>query len=178
MWVTIDSLDTRVKLDRMRRSASVGKIKMCHVPSSCPVRASRLSYGAGWTLASGPAASHCQAWPSWRASTRLPGAPWLGCWPSWPTKAWCASCPGGGPSALRCVPKRTKHPAKAHRARQEQCSLFVSPLCYADQMNASRTARERVRAELTREITDVARGQLATEGAGGLSLRAVAREMG
>jgi len=40
-------------------------------------------------------------------------------------------------------------------------------------MNASRTARERVRAELTREITDVARGQLATEGAGGLSLRAV-----
>ena len=44
--------------------------------------------------------------------------------------------------------------------------------------NASRTARERVRAELTREITDVARGQLATEGAGGLSLRAVAREMG
>jgi AcrR family transcriptional regulator len=45
-------------------------------------------------------------------------------------------------------------------------------------MNASRTARERVRAELTREITDVARGQLATEGAGGLSLRAVAREMG
>jgi AcrR family transcriptional regulator len=45
-------------------------------------------------------------------------------------------------------------------------------------VNASRTARERVRAELTREITDVARAQLATEGAGGLSLRAVAREMG
>ncbi|MEV4011956.1 TetR/AcrR family transcriptional regulator [Nonomuraea angiospora] len=45
-------------------------------------------------------------------------------------------------------------------------------------MTASRTARERVRAELTREITDIARRQLATEGAGGLSLRAVAREMG
>ncbi|MEU7693052.1 TetR/AcrR family transcriptional regulator [Microbispora hainanensis] len=45
-------------------------------------------------------------------------------------------------------------------------------------MNASRTARERVRAELIREITDIARRQLATEGAGGLSLRAVAREMG
>src|SRR5258705_7235065 len=45
-------------------------------------------------------------------------------------------------------------------------------------MNASRTARERVRAELTREIADVARGQLATDGAGGLSLRAVARDMG
>ncbi len=47
-----------------------------------------------------------------------------------------------------------------------------------ERRSASRTARERVRAELTREITDVARGQLATEGAGGLSLRAVAREMG
>src|SRR5437868_14517740 len=45
-------------------------------------------------------------------------------------------------------------------------------------MTASRTARERVRAELTREITDIARRQLATEGAAGLSLRAVAREMG
>ncbi|MEV1200723.1 TetR/AcrR family transcriptional regulator [Microbispora rosea] len=45
-------------------------------------------------------------------------------------------------------------------------------------MNASRTARERVRAELIREITDIARRHLATEGATGLSLRAVAREMG
>ncbi|MEV0202315.1 TetR/AcrR family transcriptional regulator [Nonomuraea sp. NPDC050691] len=45
-------------------------------------------------------------------------------------------------------------------------------------MTASRTARERVRAELTREIIEIARRQLATEGAGGLSLRAVAREMG
>jgi AcrR family transcriptional regulator len=45
-------------------------------------------------------------------------------------------------------------------------------------MNASRTVRERVRAELTKEITDVARRHLATDGAPGLSLRAVAREMG
>jgi AcrR family transcriptional regulator len=45
-------------------------------------------------------------------------------------------------------------------------------------MTASRTARERVRAELTREIVDIARRHLATEGASGLSLRAVAREMG
>jgi AcrR family transcriptional regulator len=45
-------------------------------------------------------------------------------------------------------------------------------------VNASRTARERVRAELIREITEIARRQLATEGAAGLSLRAVAREMG
>ncbi len=45
-------------------------------------------------------------------------------------------------------------------------------------MNASRTARERVRAELMGEITDVARRHLARDGAAGLSLRAVAREMG
>jgi AcrR family transcriptional regulator len=40
------------------------------------------------------------------------------------------------------------------------------------------TARERVRAELTTEITDAARRQLASVGAAGLSLRAVARELG
>ncbi|HEX3792752.1 MAG TPA: TetR/AcrR family transcriptional regulator [Pseudonocardiaceae bacterium] len=45
-------------------------------------------------------------------------------------------------------------------------------------MNAGRTARERARAELTQEIKDEARRQLATAGAGGLSLRAVARELG
>ncbi|MCV2490365.1 TetR/AcrR family transcriptional regulator [Geodermatophilus sp. YIM 151500] len=40
------------------------------------------------------------------------------------------------------------------------------------------TARERVRAELTAEITDAARRQLAEVGAAALSLRAVARDMG
>jgi AcrR family transcriptional regulator len=45
-------------------------------------------------------------------------------------------------------------------------------------VNASRTARERVRDELTREIAEIARRQLATEGAAGLSLRAIARDMG
>ncbi|MBO0775076.1 MAG: TetR/AcrR family transcriptional regulator [Actinobacteria bacterium] len=45
-------------------------------------------------------------------------------------------------------------------------------------MNASRSARERVRAELTREITETARRKLATHGAAALSLRAVARELG
>jgi AcrR family transcriptional regulator len=40
------------------------------------------------------------------------------------------------------------------------------------------TARERVRAELTTEITDAARRQLAEVGAAALSLRAVARELG
>jgi AcrR family transcriptional regulator len=45
-------------------------------------------------------------------------------------------------------------------------------------MNASRSARERIRAELTREITEIARRHLTTEGAAGLSLRAVARDLG
>src|ERR1700728_3183386 len=40
------------------------------------------------------------------------------------------------------------------------------------------TARERARAELTREIKEEARRQLVATGAGGLSLRAVARELG
>lgn len=45
-------------------------------------------------------------------------------------------------------------------------------------MNAPRTARERARAELTQEITEAARKQLAADGAAGLSLRAVARQLG
>ncbi|MEU8414258.1 TetR/AcrR family transcriptional regulator [Amycolatopsis japonica] len=45
-------------------------------------------------------------------------------------------------------------------------------------MAATQTARERARAELTREIKDEARHQLAEVGALGLSLRAVARELG
>jgi AcrR family transcriptional regulator len=45
-------------------------------------------------------------------------------------------------------------------------------------MSASRTARERARAELTREIKEEARRQVAAEGAQGLSLRAVARQLG
>ncbi len=46
------------------------------------------------------------------------------------------------------------------------------------QASASQTARQRVRAELTREIKQEARRQLASHGAEGLSLRAVARELG
>jgi AcrR family transcriptional regulator len=45
-------------------------------------------------------------------------------------------------------------------------------------MTAIQTARERARAELTREIKQEARRQLAATGASGLSLRAVARELG
>jgi AcrR family transcriptional regulator len=44
--------------------------------------------------------------------------------------------------------------------------------------SASRTARERARAELTQEIKQEARRQLGAHGAQGLSLRAVARELG
>jgi AcrR family transcriptional regulator len=44
--------------------------------------------------------------------------------------------------------------------------------------SASRTARERARAELTQEIKQEARRQLTARGAQGLSLRAVARELG
>jgi AcrR family transcriptional regulator len=44
--------------------------------------------------------------------------------------------------------------------------------------DAPRTARERARAELTREIVDTARAHLAAEGAASLSLRAVARDLG
>jgi len=46
------------------------------------------------------------------------------------------------------------------------------------QRSAPRTARARVRAQLTAEIVDVARAHLATSGAAQLSLRAVARELG
>jgi AcrR family transcriptional regulator len=45
-------------------------------------------------------------------------------------------------------------------------------------MHAGRTARERAREELTREIKEEARRQLGSAGADGLSLRAVARELG
>jgi len=44
--------------------------------------------------------------------------------------------------------------------------------------NASRSARARVREELAKEILDAARGRLAVEGPAGLSLRAVARDLG
>jgi AcrR family transcriptional regulator len=44
--------------------------------------------------------------------------------------------------------------------------------------SASQTARARARAELTQEIKQEARRQLASRGAQGLSLRAVARELG
>ena len=44
--------------------------------------------------------------------------------------------------------------------------------------SATRTARARVRDELTREIKEVARAHLVEKGSAALSLRAVARELG
>jgi AcrR family transcriptional regulator len=48
----------------------------------------------------------------------------------------------------------------------------------ADQLNKPRTARARVREELTREIKESARRQLNEVGSAALSLRAVARDLG
>jgi AcrR family transcriptional regulator len=47
-----------------------------------------------------------------------------------------------------------------------------------DRPSVLRAARERSRAEITRQILDAARRHLATDGASGLSLRAIARELG
>jgi AcrR family transcriptional regulator len=49
--------------------------------------------------------------------------------------------------------------------------------CYAHTVSAPRTARARIRAELTEEILVVAHQELADQGAAGLSLRAVARRL-
>ena len=47
-----------------------------------------------------------------------------------------------------------------------------------DRPSVLRAARERTRAEITRQILDAARRHLATDGASRLSLRAIARELG
>jgi AcrR family transcriptional regulator len=59
-------------------------------------------------------------------------------------------------------------------------SILVIALDFGDHagMAAATGARARVRAELTQEILTAARRQLAEHGAAGLSLRAVAREVG
>lgn len=52
-------------------------------------------------------------------------------------------------------------------------------MCHTSDMPPGRRAvRDRVRAEMTQEIVDVARRNLAADGASGLSLRSVARELG
>ena len=53
-----------------------------------------------------------------------------------------------------------------------------APRAARDGPPAPRAARERVRAEITAEILDAARGYLATGGAPALSLRAIARDLG
>lgn len=51
-------------------------------------------------------------------------------------------------------------------------------MLYTEGMNAGKTARDRARAELTQEIKNEARRQLAVDGAQKLSLRSVARALG
>src|SRR5258708_1583005 len=48
----------------------------------------------------------------------------------------------------------------------------------AEVRSVPRTARERARAEITREILEAGRRHLATDGAAALSLRAIARDLG
>src|SRR3712207_1688537 len=61
---------------------------------------------------------------------------------------------------------------------QERCSRLRAPITGGRINRVPPTVRDRVRAEVTAEITAVARRQLAEVGAAGLSLRAVAREVG
>ena len=74
--------------------------------------------------------------------------------------------------ALDDVPERLARHAIAAARGKEVIGLTLQ------QNLRARTARERAREELTREIKEEARRQLAEAGAGGLSLRAVARELG
>src|SRR3712207_2808941 len=61
---------------------------------------------------------------------------------------------------------------------QERCSRLRAPITGGRIDRVPTTVRDRVRAEVTAEITAVARRQLAEVGAAALSLRAVAREVG
>jgi AcrR family transcriptional regulator len=54
----------------------------------------------------------------------------------------------------------------------------ISSMTTQTEKSIPRTARERARAEITREILDAALRQLATDGAPALSLRAIARDLG
>lgn len=51
-------------------------------------------------------------------------------------------------------------------------------LCHTGCVSTLRTARDRARSDVTRQILDTARSHLADHGAAGLSLRAVARDLG
>src|ERR1700733_9713210 len=65
---------------------------------------------------------------------------------------------------------------------REQCSCQVLVFSLrngkTDGMSAPRTARERVKDEVTSEILSAARAHLAREGAAALSLRSIARDLG
>src|ERR1700730_17969675 len=87
----------------------------------------------------------------------------------------------------RCSPRRTvfrtlPRNVKSTRRTSVQCApprnigaVNAPPTA---RQNAPRTAREKARAELTREVKDVARGLIERDGAAALSLREVSRELG
>src|SRR4029077_882818 len=66
----------------------------------------------------------------------------------------------------------------AHVATRRVAQDVIMNQAEQDRPSVLRAARERTRAEITRQILDTARRHLATEGASGLSLRAIARELG
>src|SRR3954453_18740889 len=80
---------------------------------------------------------------------------------------------------VRAVLSHVDQRGRRRQPRQERRSPLRALLTKCDPpVVPPTTARERARAEITAEITDLARAQLATVGAAGLSLRAVARELG
>ncbi len=72
-------------------------------------------------------------------------------------------------------PARTEGASAGPRPAAPPASV---PSASVPSASVPRTARDRARAEITAEILDAGRRHLATDGAAGLSLRAVARELG
>jgi AcrR family transcriptional regulator len=64
------------------------------------------------------------------------------------------------------------------RAKVKISDLNMDRVCQTGGMSTLRTARERAKAEVSAEILATAREHLAVHGAAGLSLRAVARDLG
>src|SRR5688500_12770264 len=62
--------------------------------------------------------------------------------------------------------------------KQEQCSQFGRVMRHTGVMAVHRTARALAREAITAEIMETARRQLAEDGAAGLSLRSITRELG
>src|SRR5690242_5011216 len=76
-----------------------------------------------------------------------------------------ASCKSGAPTRDRCsaISSSTRH---------------TGPMSTTEAPSVPATARERARAQVKAELLDAARARLESDGAAGLSLRAVARDLG